>query len=63
MDPNKTALERAFELAESRKYANVAEIRDRLKTEGYDLKQLEGFALRKQLAEIIRKARTTRDDN
>jgi len=58
MDRSRTTLERAFQLAESGWFANVPDIRDRLKSEGYDRKQLDGPALRKQLIQIIRKART-----
>jgi transposase len=58
MDQNKTTLERAFELAKSGVYANLDELRMKLKAEGYDLKQTEGTALRKQLNLIMQSART-----
>jgi hypothetical protein len=59
MDQNKTALERAFELAKSGEYSNVPDIRVRLRSEGYDSRQLQGPALTKQLIEIMQKARAT----
>jgi hypothetical protein len=58
MDQNKTTLERAFELAKSGVYANFDELRTKLKAEDYDLKQMEGTALRKQLNLIMQSART-----
>jgi flagellar biosynthesis/type III secretory pathway protein FliH len=57
MDNNKTALERAFELAESATCGSVADIRNRVKAEGYAQQQIEGRSLTKQLAAIIKKAR------
>ncbi|WP_167448897.1 hypothetical protein [Mesorhizobium hawassense] len=55
MTPNTTALERAFSLAESGKYSTVQHIRDTLRREGYDVQQLTGKSLIKQLREIIRR--------
>lgn len=57
MDQNQTALERAFELAKSGRYRNVADIRTKVRMEGYTEHQLMGKALSKQLAGIIEKAR------
>lgn len=57
MDQNKTALERAFELAASGACRTVADIRHRVKLEGYPQQQIEGRALSKQLASIIDRAR------
>jgi hypothetical protein len=59
MDRNKTTLERAFELAESGECGNVTNLRARLKSEGYDLRQLIGPALNKQLIQIMEKATTS----
>ena len=58
MDRTKTTLERAFELAASGAYANFTDMRARLKTEGYDGRQMDWPALRTQLRRIIQKART-----
>lgn len=56
MDGSKTSLERAFELAKTGKYANTAEIKRRLSSEGYDQNQITGSTLQKQLRELIRNA-------
>ena len=56
MDTRKTALQRAFELAQSGKYLNVLEIIHRLKSEKYNAAQVEGPALKKQLIQVIEKA-------
>jgi hypothetical protein len=56
MDPNKTSLERAFELARSGEVADLKALRNRLSSEGYDGRQLEGKLLLNQLAEMIKKA-------
>lgn len=57
MDRSKTTLERAFQLAETGRYATFTDVSDQLAWEGYDRRQLQGPALRKQLIGIIRKAR------
>jgi len=57
MDPEKTALERAFELAESGKAASIADVRRKLKSEGYSSDQLTCSVLA-QLRERIQKAKT-----
>ena len=54
--PDKTTLERAFELAVSGDYASLGELRNALKSEKYDLQQLTGRALTKQLNALIRAA-------
>lgn len=54
MDQNKTALERAFELARSGQFVSVTEIKDRVRAEGYAVAQLEGGALSKQLRQLIK---------
>ena len=56
MDPNKTALERAFELAKSGRYATAGEIARVVSGEGYSAAQLDGPALRRQRGAIIRHA-------
>ncbi|TPM12634.1 hypothetical protein FJ958_31310 [Mesorhizobium sp. B2-3-5] len=53
MEPNKTTLERAFELARSGKCNDLTSLRQQLKSEGYDLRQLEGRALLRQLQALI----------
>jgi hypothetical protein len=58
MDHRKTTLERAFELAKSGIYANFAEVRTKIKSEGYDIHQMEGAALRRQINQIIQSARS-----
>jgi hypothetical protein len=40
MDPYKTTIERAFELARSRAFKNIAELVARLDGEGYDGRQI-----------------------
>ncbi|PBB16527.1 hypothetical protein [Mesorhizobium sp. WSM4313] len=57
MDQHKRALERAFELAKSGAYASFGEVRTKIKKEGYDIHQMDGLALRKQINQIIRSAR------
>jgi len=56
MDPEKTALERAFELAESGNAASTTDIRRTLKSEGYSSDQVTGSVLA-QLRELIQKAK------
>jgi hypothetical protein len=57
MQQNLTALERAFELANSGNCENIADIKKALKSEGYSDQQITGRALGKQLTELIRQAR------
>lgn len=49
-------LERAFELARSGRCLNVLDIIKCLKAEKYDVSQVEGRALKKQLLQIIQAA-------
>src|SRR3569832_1458454 len=53
MDPNKSTLERAFELAKSGTYANLSELRAAIKAEGYTAAQIEGPALGRQLRRLM----------
>lgn len=62
MEPYKTTLERAFELARSGVCADFAQIRAKLRAERYDLDQLQGLMLRKQLNEICQQARAPDDE-
>lgn len=61
MDTRKTALQRAFELAQTGKYLNVLEIIKRLKAENYNAEQVQGPALKKQLIQLIEKSRKSND--
>jgi len=57
MEPNFSALERAFQLARSGQVADVKEIKAQLKREGYDLGQITGSVLVRQLHGVIKAAR------
>jgi hypothetical protein len=57
MDQNKTALERAFELARSGQYPTVEHIRRKVSGEGYLREQLQGASLHRQLKNLIEAAR------
>jgi hypothetical protein len=57
MHENSTALERAFELARSGRYATVELIKKQLHKEGYEHRQVLGPALSAQLRSLIRAAR------
>ena len=58
MDPNLSALERAFQLARSGQVSNVEDIRKRLKQEGYDANAVYiGPSLKAQLRDLIKAAR------
>ena len=61
MDQNKTALERAFELARTGRYPTVELIRRAISAEGYFQNQLEGRDLTRQLRALI--AASTPADN
>jgi len=52
-----TALERAFQLAKSGQVSRPSEIRKALDREGYSGNQIEGPALQRQLADLIKTAR------
>lgn len=56
MDQNKTALERAFELARSGRFQTVTELKKLVIREGYQASQLEGSQLSRQLAALIRES-------
>ena len=56
MEPNKTAIERAFELAKSGEYSTVYIIKGRLKAEGYPLDQVDGKPLTQQLRALMKDA-------
>jgi hypothetical protein len=56
MEPNVSALERAFALARSGKCVSVGQIKQQLHAEGYSSTQIEGQALHTQLAGLIQEA-------
>jgi len=60
VEPNTTALERAFALAESGQCANLAQVKARLHAEGYWSDAITGRHLHSQLKIIIETARTAR---
>jgi hypothetical protein len=57
MEKDTTAIERAFQLAKSGRFASMLEVRKALKEEGYSLQQLEGKSLQRQLRDIMSAAR------
>jgi hypothetical protein len=57
MDHTVTALERAFQIAKSGNCASVADLKKRLRAEGYSIAQVTGRVLSKQLDELIKAAR------
>jgi hypothetical protein len=57
MQANLSALERAFQLARSGQVIDVKDIKAQLKREGYDLAQITGSLLVRQLQRIIKAAR------
>jgi hypothetical protein len=59
MQPNMTAIERAFELARSGRFSNASEVKRAVAAEGYSASQIEGPALMRQLRELIQSARPT----
>jgi hypothetical protein len=62
MDIDPTPLERAFALARTGKYPGVEEIRVQLKAEGYEVSQLVGRTLLKQLRLLCDVARRATPD-
>ena len=53
-----TALERAFHLARSGRFATLAQIVESLRRERYDIQQVQGLALRRQLNALIKAEQT-----
>ena len=53
MNSNRTALERAFELARSGKYTSITDLKRDLSAEGYVAGQIEGFSLVRQLRQLM----------
>ena len=60
MEPNVSAVERAFQLAASGRFLTVGEIKLTLAREGYRPELVEGRHLAKQLLAVITKARAER---
>jgi len=58
MEANLSALERAFRLARSGQVTDVKGIKVQLKREGYDLGQITGSVLIRQLQRVIRAAQS-----
>ena len=56
MDPNKTTIERAFDLARSGQCQTIHEIRSRLNVEGYDAATIAGRSLLMQLRKLMAEA-------
>lgn len=57
MDGRRTCIERAFDLAQSGKYDKAADIRETLKREGYNIAQIQGPAMQKQIRNLILSAK------
>ena len=57
MQANLSALERAFQLARSGQVIDVKDIKAQLKREGYDLAQITGSVLVRQLQRVMKAAR------
>jgi hypothetical protein len=57
MDPNKTCLERAFDLARSGACRSTSGLKARLRMEGYDDKAIFGRSLMTQLRVLIAAAK------
>jgi hypothetical protein len=60
MDPNVSALERAFQLARSGRVGSVSHVKEQLGREGFDKSAVEGRLLRSQLKTLIELARSGR---
>jgi hypothetical protein len=61
MDPHKSSLERAFEMANAGKCETVATLINRLNKEGYDGNQVHGRSLAKHLSTLIADAKQKRE--
>lgn len=62
MEPGKSTLERAFELARSGDYHTLSQLKAAVIAEGYDRKQLEGGTLSRQLSGLIRTTRPVQSE-
>jgi len=59
MEANKSCLERAFEIARSGRAPNLLYLLNQLKSEGYGKDQIYGPVLKKQLSDLIEKAKAS----
>ena len=62
MQPDKSAIERAFELARSGRYASAHDVKTAIGREGYNTQQIQGGVLIGQLRRAIVKARDERSE-
>ena len=53
MQPGKTSLERAFELARSGQFTDLGALERHLRDEGYQQTQLQGASVRKQIRALM----------
>jgi hypothetical protein len=60
MEPNKTAIERAFDLAQTGLYSDVGDVKARLRDEGYFTYTVTGPMLRAQLKRVMEAAQKSR---
>jgi hypothetical protein len=56
--PSRTAIERAFELAQSGRFSSATQLRQAVSAEGYSAAQITGPALMRQLRDLIGAAKT-----
>jgi hypothetical protein len=61
MNETPTAIERAFQLANTGRYGSLAHIQRTLTAEGYSRDQVAGPSLHKQLKGLIRSAQGSRE--
>jgi hypothetical protein len=59
LNADKTALERAFEIARAGQCHSIEDIRRQLQQEGYNQYQIQGPVLGRQLSELARRARAS----
>jgi len=60
MDPNLTAIERAFQAAKSGEAASMDDILRLLKREGYQVQYVAGLSIRRQLRGLMKGAKSLR---
>jgi capsular polysaccharide biosynthesis protein len=60
MDPNLTAIERAFQAAKSGEAQSLEDILRLLKREGYQVQYVDGLSVRRQLRSLMREAKALR---
>lgn len=59
MEANKSCIERAFEIARTGRAPNLLHLLNQLKSEGYGQDQIYGPVLKKQLSDLIEKAKAS----